>query len=559
MKLPMRLRILLLVLLASLLAPAAAHAVATGAVIGPRTNGENVDQVDRIARAGSDWVRIYVDWSSLEPTPGELSAFYLREYDGRVARARAAGLKVLMVVTNSPRWASGSSAPASAPNRPEDYGSVVRRMVGRYAGRVSAWEMWNEPDLDAFKEDAGRYAAVLRAGHAAVKATDPAATVVLGGLVGNHYRYLERVYAAGGGGAFDAVGVHTDAACITAGPGEQYRETDGRIGRYSFTGYREVRRTMLANGDDKPIWATEIGWSTLTSPCRVNGADGSKPSGVSETTQARYLTQAYRCLQAEPYVAVAFWFSLQDVSRSNTESHRFGLLRDDGRPKPAYAAFREFASDSSKPASRCGAQVDDAAPKVEILSPRAGQPFLDSVVVSARASDGGGLGVRRMELYADGVRVPGSQEGGRFRLEWNGARRLSVGRHTLTVRAKDPAGNVGEASVEVVRSDAGQLTVPPAQVDFSAKRLGGRRVELSGRVRAPGSPVKPKGKVRMFVEVKRGSRWKPFSRYSKGVARSFKLRFEIRKPGTWRVRYRYEALAPFKSTPLRTKRLGRFR
>jgi len=554
-----RLRIPLLALLLALAAGAPAHAVSPGAVIGPRTTGENVDQVDRIARAGAEWVRIYVDWSSLEPSPGELSAFYLREYDGRVGRARAAGLKVLMVVTNSPSWASGERSAEAAPDRPEDYASIVRRMAARYAGRVSAWEMWNEPDLVAFKDDPGRYAAVLRAGHAAVKQADPAATVVLGGLVGNHYSYLERIYQAGGGGAFDAVGVHTDTACLVAGPDEQYREKDGRIGRYSFTGYREVRRTMLANGDDKPIWATEIGWSTLTSTCRVGTVAGTRPSGVDEATQAKHLTRAYRCLQAEPYVAVAFWFSLQDVSRSSTESHRFGLLRDDGRPKPAYDAFRTFARDATKPASTCGTQVDDAAPTVRILSPKAGQPYLDSIVVSARASDGRGLGVRRMELYADGVRVPGSQLGGRFRLEWNGARKLSVGRHTLTVRANDPAGNVGEASVEVVRTEAGALTVPPARLDFSAKRLGGRRVLLSGRVRAPGSPVDPKGKVRMFVEVKRGARWKPFSRYSKGVARPFRLRFAVRKPGTWRVRVRYEALAPFRTTPFRTKRLGRFR
>lgn len=554
-----RLGLALLTLLALGSMPAAtAQAVSPGMVIGPRTNGENVDQIDLSARAGAEWVRIYADWSSLEPSPGQLSAFSLREFDRRIAQARAAGLKVLMVVTNSPRWASGSSSPGTPPTRAQDYAGLMRRLAERYRGQVSAWEVWNEPDRTGFEGDAAGYAVLLRAAYAAVRAADPAATVVLGGLTGNHYAFLERVYAAGGGGAFDAVGVHTDTACLVDGPNDQYRETDGRIGRYSFTGYREVRRTVVANGDDKPIWATEIGWSTLTSTCRVGSVAGTRASGVSEATQAENLTRAYRCLQAEPYVAVAFWFSLQDVDRTATEAHRFGLLRDDGRPKPAYAAFRDFARAGPRPAAPCGTETDGAAPKVEILAPTTGQPYVDRLVVSARASDGG-LGVRRMELYADGAKVSSSQRGGRFRLEWNGARRLSVGRHTLTVRADDAAGNVGKASVEVVRSDARKVTVPPARLEFKAKRLGGRRVLLSGRVRAPGALVKPKGKVRMFVERRRGSRWKPVSRYSKGVARPFRLRLAVRKPGTWRVRAVYQAQAPFVSTPVLVKRLGRFR
>src|SRR3712207_8162334 len=46
-------------------------------------------------------------------------------------------------------------------------------------------------------------------------------------------------------GSFDAVGVHTDTACLTSPPEEQYREPDGRIGRFSFTGRSEEHTSEL--------------------------------------------------------------------------------------------------------------------------------------------------------------------------------------------------------------------------------------------------------------------------------------------------------------------------
>ena len=63
-----------------------------------------------------------------------------------------------------------------------------------------------------------QYAALLAAADVAIKAADPAATVVLGGLTGNDATYLAQLYAAGVAGSFDAVGVHTDTACNVTSP-----------------------------------------------------------------------------------------------------------------------------------------------------------------------------------------------------------------------------------------------------------------------------------------------------------------------------------------------------
>ena len=135
--------------------------------------------------------------------------------------------------------------------------------------------------------------------------------------------------------------VHTDTACLTTDPREYYREPSGRIGRYSFTGYREVRATMLANGDDKPVWMTELGWSTTSAICERGGRAGTKDGGVSQAIQADFLSKAYGCLANDPWVTQAAWFSLHDLQTGSTnDALNLGLITDSFVRKPAFGAFQ---------------------------------------------------------------------------------------------------------------------------------------------------------------------------------------------------------------------------
>jgi hypothetical protein len=101
----------------------------------------------------------------------------------------------------------------------------MQALAARYRGRVRAYELWNEENLD---REAGpgnvnpaTYLPLLRAGHAGVKSGDPSATVLLGapsptgvntpGAVIDDLSYLQQLYALNGGEArayFDAVSAH---------------------------------------------------------------------------------------------------------------------------------------------------------------------------------------------------------------------------------------------------------------------------------------------------------------------------------------------------------------
>jgi len=548
---PLRRAALVIAALLPLTFAAPAAAVEPGIV---QTGSENVDAAGQTQAAGAGWVRMFVDWNKYEPSPGNYDAFEDRRFGERIGAATARGQKVLLVVVRTPRWASGSSDINHPPRDPATYAGFLRRLAVQFPA-VAAYEVWNEPDEAIWWQpgpDPAAYAALLNASYDAVKSVNPAAKVVTGGLTGNNYRFLEQIVDAGGT-KFDAVGVHTDTACLTSPPDEQYREPDGRIGRYSFTGYREIRHSLLARGIDRPIWMTEMGWSTLTSTCTVGERAGTKPSGVSAAEQARYLADAYACLQRDGYVDHAFWFSLQDLGGDARYDHYLGLIGANGTPKPAFEAFRAFATAKDRPARACATDVDVSGPQVTIQTPLAGTPFLDRVKVRATATDE--QGVSGMELWVGGEKIGGKQSGGEFKLDWNGAKELPVGSHELVIKAYDNAKNVGEARTTVVKGNPDTLKVPAPKLEFKLKKGKKRKVTISGRVSAPGAAVQPRGKVRFFFQylkpVRKGRkvirRWTPFSRYSTDAKGSYRLSVKLRMPGTWRAYARYEGLKPFKS------------
>jgi hypothetical protein len=294
---------------------------------------------------GSDWTRLAIQWREAEPQEGQYNEWWLNEYEKAINMAHAAGQRVIVMVDEAPSWASGSSS-SNAPGDPAKFARFMSVVAKRYAGKVDGWEIWNEENLQRFwtsGPNPSAYAALLRAAYPAVKSADPAAKVVFGGTAGNDYAFLEGVYAAGGKGYFDVLGTHPYPYCGSTNP-EEIRMSGSRISKDSFLGYREMRRTMQANGDEKPIWITEMGWTTSSGACSPGG--NMWQGGVSETRQAEYLYKAYKLLEADPYVEVALWYNIRNNYWLHDEDQaeaRFGLMSTNFSPKAAYGAFKAYA------------------------------------------------------------------------------------------------------------------------------------------------------------------------------------------------------------------------
>lgn len=543
--------ICLLAALLALTAPRPAAAAETG--IGPAL-GQNVSGPQKASDLGVGWVRLFLDWKDAEPADDLFDGAYVGAFAREVAAYRARGVKVLVVATGSPQWASGSASGIRPPADPAQYAAFIDRMMVA-APAVGAWEIWNEADDSLFWEngpDPAVYAALLRATYPVVKARDPAAVVVSTGMVGNDFDFLQRLYDNGAAGSFDAVGVHTDTACLLAPPDYFYREADGRIGRFAFTGYREVHHVMARNGDGaKPIWITELGWntsSTAPNSCRDGNGAGRKPAGVTQAQQAKNLTDAYRCLAADPYVAVALWFSLQDTpGRPNYDGH-LGLLRADGRAKPAYAAMRELRNGARvAPDRSCGGVLDHAAPGIRVVRPSDGLRFSDRLSLRATAADArGGTGVRHIELLADGKQVL-KVAGSSFRLDpWFGSRdRLGLGEHTLTFRARDGAGNSSEQTVRVEKVLPSQLPRMPTRLSLRTRARPGRRVTLRGRLAHAPTELPVAGRVYIGLERFAGGRYRRVKLVSAKAGRAFAITVRLPARGRYRALARYKGAPPF--------------
>jgi hypothetical protein len=402
-------------------------------------------------KLGADWVRLWALWQDLEPTPGGYNQYPISLLNARIAKLKSRGVKVLVVVHRAPAWASGGRGGSAPPSNPAAFGRFMGQIAQRVPG-ADAWELWNEPDSGEFWEggpDPAAYAALLRSAYPAIKAVQPGDVVVTGGMVGNNMDFLAALYDNGAQGSFDAVGVHTDTACLTSGPDAYYRDERGRVGRYTFSGYREVHAVMSDHGDGaKPVWMTELGWNTQRGRCNVGEKAGTKPLGVSTRRQARFLRAAYRCVAADPFLGVAIWFGLQDI-KGTRHARGFGLYRRNEKAKPAARAFRRLHR-GIRPRRGCGGYVDRTPPTIRVHKPLDGVRFRDKLSVRVRAFDNrGGSGIGRISMALDGQHVRSWGGSGGSIAPWWGSADWKPGTHTLTFSVRDYAQNPASLTVRV--------------------------------------------------------------------------------------------------------------
>jgi hypothetical protein len=332
---------LILISVALLVAAASGASAASAARAAGPEPGVVIDipisdaQIAKLHDAGAKTARMFA-FTTNRPT----------DFDDTVARLRAAGIRPHFVLVGD------ASNPPTTPRAVRGFASFARGMARHFHGKVAGWEVWNEQDapgwwagmpaVDGTARNARPYVRLLKKTYRALKRADHGAPVVMGGLTGNDYRFVEAVYRAGGKGFFDAVATHTDTACGIAAPSSFYRERDGRMGQFTFPSYMEVHRVMKRHHDVRPIWMTEFGWSTTGHACDSGRWAGQKPAGVSEADQAAYVAQAFAHMRRSGVVKKAMLFRFSDMP-GETPHDRYGLLRADLSEKPAFGAFAAYA------------------------------------------------------------------------------------------------------------------------------------------------------------------------------------------------------------------------
>lgn len=285
------------------------------------------------------YIRMDIAWSVVQPTS---TTWNFAPYDRIVNAIVNRGFKVLALPTYCPSWANGGYsddkyAPTAA--YADEWATFVRRCAERYIPLgVDAWELWNEPNINAFWKPIANVAnytnIVLKPGSIALRdvasSLGKTITVLSGGMSpavtdGNNINeidFVTGIYNNGGKDYFNAIGHHP--YCFPLSP-------------YNTASYSAFQKTisihdvMVANGDSsKLIWGTEFGYHTGSTSL----------GGVSQALQAQYLTEAYNRWSSWSYTGPLIWYAYQDIGTDpNDREQNFGLLNYNGTFKPAWQNY----------------------------------------------------------------------------------------------------------------------------------------------------------------------------------------------------------------------------
>lgn len=280
------------------------------------------------------WVRMVFAWSDLEPSEG---TFEFARSDRAVAGAREHGVKILGILGTTPRWANGQLYPfyPPPPERMAQWRNYVRTVCSRYRDEVYAWEIWNEENITAFwmpAPDPAAYVELVKDTTPQIRAADPEATVVMGGVAGLDYDYQHTCLDLGIADHVDAMAYHPYSWTLRHGvPGPLEQLTADIVAQ---------ERALIAAHTGRPleIWLTELGWTTYS------GESGFLPPPVDPQTQADYLLRSfinYAATEVDRVMVHCLWDERQDPADPECN---YGLISNDLTRKKSYYYLSTFQS-----------------------------------------------------------------------------------------------------------------------------------------------------------------------------------------------------------------------
>ena len=251
---------------------------------------------------GVQWLRIELRWDWIEPNVGQFNVSYV---DKVFAFAGKHPQKLMVLFNHAPTWAV-----RDLDNFPDHAATALAWLATRHGARVSAWEIFNEPNLPGYgwpelwrspQTSATAYAKTLTSTSSALRAIDTQALVVSAGLSPQHdpetyARWLVRMTPPA---CYDAFGLHPY----------------GQQGRFEAVQANAATLFAQEQRPRKPVWFTEY--------------------GSDQNSQRPELIQA---LKRDKYSSpITFFFNERDIGRfTNT----YGLRRKDGEAKADYAALK---------------------------------------------------------------------------------------------------------------------------------------------------------------------------------------------------------------------------
>jgi hypothetical protein len=232
-----------------------------------------------------------VTWPQVETSRG---VYDFSLFDQYVALAEQHNLKIIYTIGNTPQWTStdpnrvgyqglpGATAP---PQNMQDWQDYVRTIASRYKGKIYAYEIWNEVNLDGYwTGSVAQMVQIAQVAYQTIKQVDPAAVVLAPSVVQEKGKdYMRNFFNAGGDKYSDGVAYHL-------------YDTNPTPELIVDRVYNDT--SAIAKQWGKQIWDTEVGWGPWGTP--------------SSNLEAASFTARTMILQAAAGINVVVWFAWDD-------------------------------------------------------------------------------------------------------------------------------------------------------------------------------------------------------------------------------------------------------
>lgn len=308
-----------------------------------------------MAQAGATLVTTVLSWSVVEPGApvGGIHSYNWSTYDAKFNAAAEVDMEVFVLFTGNPSWAAELPGGPLYPGRMEDLKAFLSAAVERYDGdglddapgspKVTYWSFYAEPDNgDLGRALAGKgywghngagYAALMAEIYPVIKAANPWAQVLIGGLA---YAWFEDQ-----GGPFVRNFLPSVLSAMNTAYGQYYIDAFAfhyyplSVEYASIADKAQALRRILSNYGlgNIPMMSPETGYWSATS------------LGSSEDKQAKWLVQTYTGGLSAGLQFMS-WYKVFD---GGTPHEQVGLFRgqDLNSPKPAYYAYKTLAAELS--------------------------------------------------------------------------------------------------------------------------------------------------------------------------------------------------------------------
>jgi hypothetical protein len=323
-----------------------------------------------------------LEWQLVEPNQGDRLWDKLATLEEDLLRASQAHIQPILIVRGAPEWArtiDGASCSRIRSDALDAFGDFLYDAVSRYSYppyNVNYWEIWNEPDIGYTQDLANMpfgcwadysdevwggeyYSQVLRIVYPRIKAANPNAQVVIGGLhldcdprqdsnycaaVGHNEHqplYLAGILRSGGGNYFDGIGFHSY---------DYFHYWEPKLGHYSNSNWgagwdtsgpslnakvdyiRQVLDDFNISGKFLIDTEDALICGPIGAPPETEGCESANNS-LYEQTKARYITQLYASTIAKN-VRTTIWYNLFGFRGSALVDPQSYSLH------PAYTAYR---------------------------------------------------------------------------------------------------------------------------------------------------------------------------------------------------------------------------